>query len=149
MMNGSGKSDRPIVPAKPPNEGRHRGQRGYGGPYTGTKAETPDTAKETPTVASAGGDGPAEGVEERGLAKGNLQQQNASRTPGPPVAIKGETVTSGGVAASSVSAEKWRAPNRSEGMEVTHQPNRKGDADGEVYRTGRACRKLTGLLRSR
>src|SRR6202040_2391745 len=48
MTNGSGKSDRPVVPAKSPN---NVGQ---------------------PT---------AEGMEGRGLAKGNLPQQNASRTP--------------------------------------------------------------------
>ena len=81
MMNGDGKSDRPVVPGKPPNKDGRRGQRGYGGPYTGTKAETPDTAKGTPTVAPARGGPTAEGVEERGLAKGNPQQQNAPRTP--------------------------------------------------------------------
>src|ERR1700688_974431 len=48
MMNGPGKSDRPVVPAKSPN-----------------KAGQPV----------------AEGTEGRGLAKGNLPQQNASRTP--------------------------------------------------------------------
>ena len=48
MMNGSGKSDRPEVPAKSPN-----------------KAGQPV----------------AEGMEGRGLAKGNQPQQNASRTP--------------------------------------------------------------------
>jgi len=50
MMNGHGKSDRSIVPAKPPNKGATR-------------------------VA------PAEGVEGRGLAKGNPPRQNALRTP--------------------------------------------------------------------
>jgi group II intron reverse transcriptase/maturase len=48
-MNGRGKSDRPIRPKKPPNNGR-------GVPW------------------------PAEVVEERGLAKGNSDQQNRSRT---------------------------------------------------------------------
>ena len=48
MMNGQGKSDRPEVPEKSPN---NAGQPG------------------------------AEGMEGRGLAKGNLPQQNASRTP--------------------------------------------------------------------
>lgn len=81
MMNGDGKSDRPVVPGKPPNKDGPRGQRGYGGPYTGTKAETPDTAKGAPTVTPTPGGPTAEGVEERGLAKGNLQQQNAPRTP--------------------------------------------------------------------
>jgi hypothetical protein len=50
MMHGSGKSDRPIVPAKPPNE-------------AGALAPT------------------EEGVEGRGLAKGNSRQQNTPRTP--------------------------------------------------------------------
>jgi RNA-directed DNA polymerase len=48
MMNGQGKSDRPAVPEKSPNNA--------GPPVT-------------------------EGMEGRGLAKGNLPQQNASRTP--------------------------------------------------------------------
>src|SRR6266702_4823305 len=48
MMNGQGKSDRPAVPGKSPNNAR-------------------------PSAA--------EGMEGRGLAKGNLRQQNASRTP--------------------------------------------------------------------
>src|SRR6516165_10264094 len=48
MMNGQGKSDRPKVPEKSPN---NAGQPG------------------------------AEGTEGRGLAKGNLPPQNASRTP--------------------------------------------------------------------
>src|SRR5260370_17887856 len=48
MMNGRGKSDRPVVPEKSPNKA---GQPG------------------------------AEGMEGSGLAKGNLPQQNASRTP--------------------------------------------------------------------
>ena len=48
MMNGHGKSDRPAVPEKSPNNA---------------------------------GQPVAEGMEGRGLAKGNLPQQNASRTP--------------------------------------------------------------------
>src|SRR6202051_2153796 len=48
MMNGPGKSDRPVVPEKSPNK-------------TGQPV--------------------AEGMEGRGLAKGNLPQQNAFRTP--------------------------------------------------------------------
>ena len=48
MTNGHGKSDRPVVPEKSPNND---------------------------------GQLVAEGMEGRGLAKGNLQQQNASRTP--------------------------------------------------------------------
>jgi RNA-directed DNA polymerase len=58
MMNEHGKSDRPVVPAKPSNND--------GGPVASTDA------KGAPT---------AEGVEERGLAKGNPPQQNALRTP--------------------------------------------------------------------
>jgi len=49
MMHGSGKSDRPIGPKKPPNK----------------------------AVGPA-----AEAVEERGLAEGNLRQQNRLRTQG-------------------------------------------------------------------
>src|SRR3984893_15248140 len=48
MTNGLGKSDRPTVPGKSPNNA---------------------------------GQPAAEGTEERGLAKGNLPQQNVSRTP--------------------------------------------------------------------
>ena len=48
MMNGPGKSDRPAVPEKSPNNA---------------------------------GQPAAEGMEGKGLAKGNLPQQNASRTP--------------------------------------------------------------------
>ena len=51
MMNGQGKSDRPEVPGKSPN---NAGQPG------------------------------AEGMEGRGLAKGNLLEPNASRTPSRP-----------------------------------------------------------------
>jgi len=48
MMNGRGKSDRPVLPEKSPNNA---------------------------------GQPVAEGMEARGRAKGNLLQQNASRTP--------------------------------------------------------------------
>src|ERR1700721_3845629 len=48
MTNGPGKSDRPTVPEKSPNNA---------------------------------GQPAAEGMEGKGLAKGNLPQQNASRTP--------------------------------------------------------------------
>src|SRR5205085_5814406 len=48
MTNGPGKSDRPTVPGKSPNNARQPA---------------------------------AEGMEGKGLAKGNLRQQNASRTP--------------------------------------------------------------------
>src|SRR5713101_1376639 len=56
MMNGPGKSDRPVVPEKFPN---NAGQ----------------------AVHSVQAKPVAEGMEGRGLAKGNLLQQNASRTP--------------------------------------------------------------------
>lgn len=80
MMHGDGKSDRPIVPTKPANKDGGCGQRGYGGPYTGTKVETPETAKGTPTVRLDGSSPTAERVEGRGLTKGNPRQQNAPRT---------------------------------------------------------------------
>jgi len=44
--------------------------------------ETPETAKGAPTVPHADARPTAEGVEGRGLAKGNPRQQNTSRTPG-------------------------------------------------------------------
>ncbi len=81
MTHGNGKSDRPVVPAKPPNKGEPRGRRDYGEPYTGTKVETPETAKGGPTVPLPRGNSTAEGVEGRGLAKGNLQEQTTPRTP--------------------------------------------------------------------
>ena len=61
-------------------QGRGRWKRGYGGPYTGTKVETPETAKGTPTVASDAVTPTAERVEGRGLTKGNPREQNAPRT---------------------------------------------------------------------
>jgi RNA-directed DNA polymerase len=81
MMNGHGKSDRLVVPAKLPNKDGQRGQNGYGNPYTGTKVETPDTAKGEPTDALTRVSPTAEEVEGRSLAKGNLCQQNTLRTP--------------------------------------------------------------------
>ena len=56
MTNGLGKSDRPVVPEKSPN---NAGQAAH-------------SVQAKPA---------AEGMEGRGLAKGNLPQQNASRTP--------------------------------------------------------------------
>ena len=82
MMDGHGKSDRPVVPGKPPNKEGHRGPRGHGRPYSGTKAETPDTDKGMPTVPPAPGGSTAEGVEGRGLAKGNPRQHTTPRTQG-------------------------------------------------------------------
>jgi RNA-directed DNA polymerase len=58
MMNGHGKSDRPVVPAKSPNNGE--GPRASPG---------------------AGGTSAAEGMEGRGLAKGNRLRQNGLRPP--------------------------------------------------------------------
>ena len=58
MMNEHRKSDRPVVPAKSPN-----------------KADAPLASSGAKSVSAA------EGVEGRGLAKGNSLQQNALRTP--------------------------------------------------------------------
>jgi group II intron reverse transcriptase/maturase len=52
----------------------------YGEPYTGTKAETPDTAKGEPTGKPHGRSPTAERVEERETTKGNSRQPNRSRT---------------------------------------------------------------------
>lgn len=52
----------------------------YGGSYTGTKAETPETDKESPTAEIAESQPTAEVVEERPPAKGNLSQQTMRRT---------------------------------------------------------------------
>jgi RNA-directed DNA polymerase len=74
-----GKSDGPVVPMKRPNkEGKGR-DRGNGRPYTGTKAETPDTAKGKPKDEALGTAPTAEVVEGRGPAKGNPRTQNASQ----------------------------------------------------------------------
>ena len=69
-MNDRGKSDRPIVPMKRPNKADKPRRRSYGAPYTGTKAETPDTAKGKPNAKAVAVDSAAEAVEGRGLAKG-------------------------------------------------------------------------------
>jgi group II intron reverse transcriptase/maturase len=79
-MNNHGKSDSPIVPAKLPNKGGRRDKPSYGDPYTGTKVETPDTAKGPPKDRGAEARPTAEVVEGRGLAKGNMSQQNERRT---------------------------------------------------------------------
>jgi len=81
-MNGHGKSDRRVVPAKPPNKDGRRKRRSYGNPYTGTKAETPETDKGEPTVTISESRATAEEVEGRRLAKGNLRRQNMHRTQG-------------------------------------------------------------------
>jgi hypothetical protein len=79
-MNGLGKSDGRVVPTKPPNKGRKQKTRGYGQPYAGTKAETPDTDKGKPKAEATEADQPAEGVEGKRPAEGNLQQQTMLRT---------------------------------------------------------------------
>ena len=78
-MNGHGKSDNCVVPAKPPNNGGPWWNGRDGEPQTGTKVETPETAKGTPKPTSEGGELSAEEVEGRRLAKGNLLQQNMLR----------------------------------------------------------------------
>jgi hypothetical protein len=81
-MNGPGKSDSRIGPAKSPNATKRPGPLNQGAPYTGTKVETPETDKGAPTGRRAEGVDSAEGMEGRRLAKGNTSQQNASRTQG-------------------------------------------------------------------
>lgn len=79
-MHGREKSDRSVVPMKPPNKAEERKQPNQGRPYTGTKAETPETAKGRPKGKPAGETHAAEVVEGRGLTLGNMGQQNALRT---------------------------------------------------------------------
>ena len=79
-MNGHGKSDSPVVPAKSPNKDGLELSASYGEPQTGTKGETPETAKGEPTESDEGGEPTAEGMEGRGLAKGNLSEQNVPRS---------------------------------------------------------------------
>lgn len=79
-MDEQGKSDRSVVPKKLPNKPHSaRSNRDQGEPYTGTKAETLDTAKGKPKAAGHAEEG-AEVVEGRDLAKENADQQNACRT---------------------------------------------------------------------
>jgi len=80
MTNGRGKSDGRIVPAKPANAMSHPRPHGHGEPYTGTKGETPDTAKGEPTGVGDGSVGTGESVEGRRPAEGNTDQQNVPRT---------------------------------------------------------------------
>jgi len=79
-MNGHRKSHSPDVPAKPPNKEGLERSGSDGKPQTGTKGETLDTAKGEPKATREGRVPTAEGVEGRGLAKGNLPQQNMPRT---------------------------------------------------------------------
>jgi RNA-directed DNA polymerase len=78
-MNGHGKSDSPIVPTKSANKGGLETSASYGEPQTGTKGETPETAKGRPKASDERRDPTAERVEGRGLAKGNLSEQNVPR----------------------------------------------------------------------
>lgn len=80
MTNGRGKSDNCIVPAKSANAPKDRGSTDHGGPYTGTKAETPETAKGSPNVVDARVATGGESMEGRRLAKGNTAKQNTPRT---------------------------------------------------------------------
>jgi len=82
MMNDRRKSDRPTVPGKSPNKAGRRSISSYGKPYTGTKTETSDTAKGKPTDRGSHGAPVAEGMEGRGLAKGNSREQTMLRTQG-------------------------------------------------------------------
>ncbi len=79
-MNGHGKSESPVVPAKLPNKEGFERSGSDGKPQTGTKGETLDTAKGEPKATSEVRKPTAEGVEGRGLAEGNLSQQNMPRT---------------------------------------------------------------------
>jgi len=80
MMHGHGKSDGPVVPSKSPNNGGGGRAPSHGDPHTGTKAETPETAKGEPTGRACNRPASAEGMEGRGPAKGNPQQQTTPRT---------------------------------------------------------------------
>jgi len=79
-MNGRWKSDVSVVPGKPSNKEGTGRVAVYGEPYTGTKAETPDTAKGEPTGELYGMSPTAEGVEGRETTKGNSRQPTRSRT---------------------------------------------------------------------
>lgn len=68
-----------MVPAKPPNKPSGRKARLQGSSYTGTKAETPETAKGRPTGTKSERTTGAEAVEGRDPAEGNTGQQNALR----------------------------------------------------------------------
>ena len=82
-MDGHEKSDGRVVPTKQPNKGgKPPGDPGYGNPYTGTKAETPDTAKGKPKAQFPGAVPTAEAAEGRRPAKENLLRQTTHRTQG-------------------------------------------------------------------
>jgi group II intron reverse transcriptase/maturase len=80
-MNEHGKSDRPTVPVKSPNKGGAEPSGSQGEPQTGTNWETGATAKGEPKATHEARNPTAEGMEGKGLAKGNPRQQNAPRTP--------------------------------------------------------------------
>jgi group II intron reverse transcriptase/maturase len=65
---------------KPPNKDGRERSGSEGKPQTGTQGETLDTAKGEPKATSDGGVPTAEGVEGRGVAEGNLSEQNMPRT---------------------------------------------------------------------
>jgi group II intron reverse transcriptase/maturase len=77
---GPRKSDGPMVPTKRSNKAGRAKARTYERPYTGTKAETPETAKGSPKGTKSRASLAAETVEGRGLTEGNTGQQNALRT---------------------------------------------------------------------
>jgi group II intron reverse transcriptase/maturase len=79
-MNGHGKSHSPVVPTKSPNKAGLELSGSHGKPQTGTKRETSDTAKGEPKATREEKEPAAEGMEGRGLANGNLPQQNMPRT---------------------------------------------------------------------
>jgi group II intron reverse transcriptase/maturase len=79
-MNGTRKSDGIMVPTKPPNATTHGPKLEDGAPYTGTKAETPETDKRSPKSALREGHAYAEVVEGRVPAEGNANGPAAHRT---------------------------------------------------------------------
>ena len=80
-MNEHGKSDGSVVPSKSPNKGVLPRQRSDGEPYTGTKVETPDTAKGEPKAQRTEATTTAEAAEGRDPANGNPSPPNTFRTP--------------------------------------------------------------------
>jgi hypothetical protein len=80
-MHEGGESDSSVVPQKRPNNVESWTMtEDEGEPYTGTQAETPETAKGEPKVLSHGQDEAAEVMEGRGLAKGNPEGCYRDRT---------------------------------------------------------------------
>lgn len=82
MTHERGKSDDSVVPKKSSNNEGAGTNRSHGNPYTGTKAETPDTAKGEPTGTNSARTPPAERMEERESAEGNPQERDTLRTLG-------------------------------------------------------------------